>query len=231
MSKGPFNARIKEISVSESRVLIKVEPLELWDMFLGVEEPSSNELETIALPNNTAICWLNPGDIITYYRAEKEVSSDGKAQHGAVVLAFKRSHKGTMLPKESEQFFWLSKGKPLAEIKALPRVVEILCELSDYYGKRRYVLEMTTEILNCTQDPEAIDALFSIRKEVLTQLLGNEESFIAVQVADSLMTLLLSGADLDHPNRHDLRQFLSLAVMHGTPQADVDAFIASYKSE
>lgn len=231
MSKGPFNARVKEIRASKKHIFLTVEPLELSDVHLWQEQSSPEELEIIALPRNVDVNWLNPDDVITYYRAEKKSESNDDEPNGAVVVAFNRTPDGTSLPEEGKRFFWVRGGELLAEINDVPRVVEILCGLSDYYGKRRDVLEMTIEILNCTQDPEAIDALFSIRKEVLNQLLGNNESSVAVQVADSLMTLLLSGADLEHPSRRDLRQFLSLAVMHGTPQADVDAFIASYESE
>lgn len=87
------------------------------------------------------------------------------------------------------------------------------------------------DILALSQDAEAIDALFSIRPDLLDKLLGMEYAVVSVQVADSLIALALAGADLEHPRRRDLRQILSLALLHGEAQAKIYDFIASYERE
>lgn len=55
------------------------------------------------------------------------------------------------------------------------------------------------DILALSQDAEAIDALFSIRPDLLDKLLGMEYAVVSVQVADSLIALALAGCRFGTP--------------------------------
>lgn len=222
MSKGPFTARINQIDTAENFHILQVEQL--------TEQFFHGQKETLKVPVDERLSSLRSGDVITYYRAEEEyVITETPHSEERVVLLFKRSSDGLRLPEK--RCLWIAPGKPLMQLPDLPRIVQILLGLSSYYGKREDLVRGALDILALSQDAEAIDALFSIRPDLLDKLLGMEYAVVSVQVADSLIALALAGADLEHPRRRDLRQILSLALLHGETQAKIYDFIASYERE
>ena len=82
-----------------------------------------------------------------------------------------------------------------------------------------------------SQDPEAIDALFSVSSETLSDLLGENFSTVSVQIADSLINLALADGDLEHPRKRELRQILMLATLHGETRKKIYDFISEYERE
>ena len=203
MSKGPFTARINQIDTAENFHILQVEQL--------TEQFFHGQKETLKVPVDERLSSLRSGDVITYYRAEEEyVITETPHSEERVVLLFKRSSDGLGLPEK--RCLWIAPGKPLMQLPDLPRIVQILLGLSSYYGKREDLVRAALDILALSQDAEAIDALFSIRPDLLDKLLGMEYAVVSVQVADSLIALALAGADLEHPRRRDLRQILSLAL-------------------
>ena len=222
MSKGPFTARINQIDTAENFHILQVEQL--------TEQFFHGQKETLKVPVDERLSSLRSGDVITYYRAEEEyVITETPHSEERVVLLFKRSSDGLGLPEK--RCLWIAPGKPLMQLPDLPRIVQILLGLSSYYGKREDLVRAALDILALSQDAEAIDALFSIRPDLLDKLLGMEYAVVSVQVADSLIALALAGTDLEHPRRRDLRQILSLALLHGEAQAKIYDFIASYERE
>ena len=216
MSKGPKTARINKIGAAENFHL-------LW-----VSSCFNGKVDVVMLPQSVDISALKRGDIITYYLAEETCDErlSGQSQKERAVLVFKR------LPDEQGvdgSFFWVSAGEKTLYFQKIPCIVEILLRLSAYYGKREKLVVTSLKILEMTQDVEALDALFSMRPEVLDPLLGMKNSVIPVQIADSLVSLSLSGADLEQPRRRDLRQMLSLAILHGEPPRKIYDFISNYK--
>ena len=233
MSKGPIIARINQIDTADGFRTIQAE--QLFEQFFHGRK------ETLQLPENDELKRLAVGDAITFYRAEDNVETgeamenlrdfDRRDQKERIVLLFKCQPNGQGFPSKEERVFWLDKGEKLLELEKLPRIIEILLGLSMYYGKRREAVEKSLDILRLSQDPEAIDALFSVRPEKLDELLGGEDMLFAVQIADAMLALKLAGADLEHPRRRDLRQILSLAVLHGTAERTVKDFIDAYQRE
>ena len=117
------------------------------------------------------------------------------------------------------------------EQNELPRIITILLSLSAYYGLREDYVKEALNILRMSQDPEAIDALFSVSEKTLTDLLGEKFSTVSVQVADSLIGLALADGDLEHPRKRELRQILMLATLHGEPHQKIYDFISNYERE
>lgn len=182
MSKGPFTARINQIDTAENFHILQVEQL--------TEQFFHGQKETLKVPVDERLSSLRSGDVITYYRAEEEyVITETPHSEERVVLLFKRSSDGLGLPEK--RCLWIAPGKPLMQLPDLPRIVQILLGLSSYYGKREDLVRAALDILALSQDAEAIDALFSIRPDLLDKLLGMEYAVVSVQVADSLIALAL----------------------------------------
>ncbi len=230
MSKGPLTARINKIGAAENFRVFDVELL---------NDHCYGRVEVFKLPQTEMTSRLQKGDTVTYYYAEDivggKVSDEIKifGQHKSrdeerVVLLFKCMADGEKLPLPEERVLWLDKGEKLLILDHLPRLVEILLEVSPYYGRRRLSVEKSLDVLKMSQDPETIDALFSIRPEKLDALLGCKDMLFAVQIADALLYLASSGADLEHPRHRELRQILSLAMLHGLPEKTVREYIDSY---
>ncbi len=222
MSKGPITARINKISAAENFHILDVEQL------------CNEKRETVKLPQTADISRLCPGSVITYYRAEDGIIPENihdMPEEERVVLVFSRNGDGIGIPPQEERMMWMDKGDRLVTLEKLPRIVEILLGLSSYYGKRRDIVEKSLEILEMSQDPETIDALFSVRPNVLDELFGEKFTVISVQIADSLLALAMAGADLEHPRRRDLRPILALAALHGETQSKIYDFMTAYERE
>lgn len=235
----------------------RINQIDTVDSFhvLKVTELAHEKEDVVKIPIDVDISPLSKGSVITYYRAEEDLSVDEVKipAPGHIVLIFKRQNQEEKLPDKDKRFLWLEKGTELLSVERLPRIVEILLGVSDYYGKRRDLVEKSLEILKLTQDPETLDALFSMPIIRLYDLLGDKvypsvvqknlplcyagnalqvsDAFISVQIADQLVALALAGADVEHPRRRDVRQILSLAVLHGLPHQTAHDFIVSYERE
>lgn len=221
MSKGPITARVMNIDTAGSFRLIRV------------EEYISRKEDLVILPLSADISELRCGDVISYYRAdEQEISSMKQTDEERIVLLFTRKEEAT-----TSKVFWISKGEKLPAIEKvleqneLPRIITILLSLSAYYGKREDFAKEALTILRMSQDPEAIDALFSVSSETLHDLLGEKISAVSVQIADSLVNLALADGDLEHPRKRELRQILMLATMHGESHQKIYDFISAYERE
>lgn len=242
MSKGPIIARINLIVRGKNYFAIYVTSL-------------ANGCESeIKLPDTADISAFEPEKIITYYLSEEVSTNENfmSSTHniGCPVIIFSSDCLGKPL---KSSILWLKKGKKMLNLQKLPRLVEILLGLSPYYGKRRDLAEKALEVLNLTQDPETIDALFSMKAENLYALLGDmfeplpqatavslsrsfrlaviEDCFIPVEIADCLLTMATSGVDLENPYRRDLRHILFLALMHGESKETINDFIANYERQ
>ena len=153
-----------------------------------------------------------------------------------VVLVFSQKMEDDK-SKNGSKVFWISKGEKLPALEKvlvqdkLPRVITILLGLSAYYGLREDFAKEALNILRMSQDPEAIDALFSVSANTLRDLLGEKFSAVSVQIADSLIGLALADGDLEHPRKRELRQILMLATLHGEPHQKIYDFISSYERE
>ena len=228
-----MSARINQIDAAGNFHVFNVELL---------NEHCYGKAEVFKLPQTEVTGRLQKGDIVTYYYAEdfagSAIGEDGKIfwpresrGEERVVLLFKCASDEENFPRPEERVLWLDKGERLLTLDHLPRLVEILLEVSPYYDRRRSAVEKSLDVLELSQDPETIDALFSIRPEKLDVLLGGKDMLFAVQIADALLYLASLGADFEHPRRRELRQILSLAVFHGTPEKAVREYIDSYYRE
>jgi hypothetical protein len=242
MSNGPYYAFIEKISPLDDRFEISV---------LQKDRCQNN---TIFLPIDVEISHLKIGDNICYYLC----SCDNEIEK-RVVLLFKHD-KDSLNPFRYsfrtpilKDWFYVYKGDKILELKELPQVINLLLTLSTFYSKRYELVKKSLDILDITQDPCALDAIFSMRPEKIYELLGDnvclcsndllmqlepysrnsiiEDSFIPVQIADLLVNLKLSGVDIYKPFRRDLPQVLTLAVIHGTPYEVIKDFFYSYKRE
>lgn len=235
----------------------RINKIDTADCFhvLCVADLRTEQKDEVKIPVSVDISPLSPGCVIVYYRAEEEYSkAEGETpSSGRIVLLFTISRAGYGKASNQDRFLWLEKGETLFNLERLPRIAEILLGISDYYGKRRDVVEKSLEILKLTQDPETLDALFSLRPEVLHILLADKacpvtkeqlaslslkdrnglisDAVISVQIADILVALSQSGADFEHPRRRDVRQILSLALIHGASYRTVNDFIVGYERE
>lgn len=224
MSKGPISARVLNIDTAGGFHSIKVQ-----NVISGKED-------LVILPSSADIQKLTKDDIITYYRAdEQEITSMEQTDEERVVLLFSRQGEGNA--SQTSKVFWIAKGEKLPALEKvleqneLPRVIVILLSLSAYYGKREDFAKEALNILRMSQDPEAIDALFSVSSETLSDLLGENFSTVSVQIADSLINLALADGDLEHPRKRELRQILMLATLHGETRKKIYDFISEYERE
>lgn len=242
MSKGPITARIDQVVKGNGCLTLCVTSI-------------TNERESrIKLPALADISAFEPDKIITFYLAEEvsngETFTVHRREDGQPVLIFLSDDQGQPL---KNGLLWLEKGSETLKLQKLPRVVEILLELSSYYGKRRALVEKALEVLKLTQDAETIDALFSMKAENLYALLGDmfeplpqataislsrsfrlavvEDCLIPVQIADCLLSMSASGVDLENPRKRDLRHILYLALMHGESKETVNDFIDRYERQ
>lgn len=224
MSKGPITACVVNIDTAGSFHSIKVKNI------------ISGKEDLVVLPISADIQKLKKADVITYYRAdEQEICSMEQTDEERVVLLFSRkSEEGA---SQSPKVFWIAKGEKLPALEKvleqneLPRIIIILLSLSAYYGKREDFAKEALNILRMSQDPEAIDALFSVSSETLRDLLGEKISAVSVQIADSLVNLALADGDLEHPRKRELRQILMLATLHGETRKKIYDFISEYERE
>ncbi len=221
MSKGPITARVINIDTAGSFHSIKV------------NNTITGKDDLVILPSSADIGKLKINDLITYYRAdEQEICSMKQTDEERIVLLFVRKEDVA-----TSKVFWISKGEKLPAIEKvleqdeLPRVITILLSLSAYYGKREDFAQEALNILRMSQDPEAIDALFSVSTATLVDLLGEKFSPVSVQIADSLINLALADGDLEHPRKRELRQILMLATMHGESHQKIYDFISAYERE
>lgn len=224
MSKGPITACVINIDTAGGFHSIKVK-----DVISGKED-------LVILPSSADIQTLKKDDIVTYYRAdEQEITSMEQTDEERVVLLFSRKGEGNA--PQSSKVFWIAKGEKLPALEKvleqneLPRIIVILLSLSAYYGKREDFAKEALNILRMSQDPEAIDALFSVSSETLSDLLGENFSTVSVQIADSLINLALADGDLEHPRKRELRQILMLATLHGETRKKIYDFISEYERE
>lgn len=225
MSKGPITACVTRIDIAGGFQSIKVKSYIL------------QKEDLVVLPISADISKLKCGDYITYYRAdEQEITSMEQTDEERVVLVFSQKIEDDK-SKNGSKVFWISKGEKLPALEKvleqneLPRIITILLSLSAYYGLREDYVKEALNILRMSQDPEAIDALFSVSAKTLTDLLGEKFSTVSVQVADSLIGLALADGDLEHPRKRELRQILMLATLHGEPHQKIYDFISNYERE
>ena len=210
MSKGPVTASVINIDTAGGFHSIKVK-----DVISGKED-------LVILPSSA--------DIQTLKKDDMEQTDEER-----VVLLFSRKGEGNA--SQSSKVFWIAKGEKLPALEKvleqneLPRVIVILLSLSAYYGKREDFAKEALNILRMSQDPEAIDALFSVSSETLSDLLGENFSTVSVQIADSLINLALADGDLEHPRKRELRQILMLATLHGETRKKIYDFISEYERE
>lgn len=224
MSKGPVTASVINIDTAGGFHSIKVK-----NVISGKED-------LVILPSSADIQTLKKDDIVTYYRAdEQEIISMEQTDEERVVLLFSRKREGDA--SQTSKVFWIAKGEKLPALEKvleqneLPRIIVILLSLSAYYGKREDFAKEALNILRMSQDPEAIDALFSVSSETLSDLLGENFSTVSVQIADSLINLALADGDLEHPRKRELRQILMLATLHGETRKKIYDFISEYERE
>ena len=127
-------------------------------------------------------------------------------------------------------------------------------EISDYYRKHKNIAQKTLEILDITQDAEALDALFSMPPFMIYELFGDKvclesyetvcsvsdnlrletisNAFIPVQLADILVTMKTLGQNIDNPqNTEDLTNISFLAILHGEDPKSIQNFINSYRAK
>lgn len=241
MSKGPYYANVKMISSNESGHQISV-----------VLSGTLAE-RTIVLPLEFSIENLKIKDRICYYLSSPETKENEKepAEQRVVFLS---KIEGDLfyedrMPKICD-WFYVYKGEKILELDKLPKIILALLKVSPFYEKRRELVERALGILEITQDPDALDALFSMKCLRLYEVLGDkvclypknellklqpytrstiiEDAFIPVQIADLLISLKMYGADINNPYKRDLSQVMALAIVHGTPYETVKTFINNY---
>lgn len=239
MSKGPFTVRINKV--------VKTELFNVLDMTHVCNERK----DELKMPLTVNISELPPKSIITYYLADDDLADEQMnriERDERPVVMFSSDENGN--PAKTGNFLWLAQGNLELQLKKLPRIVEILLGISAYYGKRRDIVEKSLEILKLTQEPETIDALFSMSAPRLCALFGEKihpsakpevlpsmkeemlcEAIIPLQIADALVSLYSMGADLEHPHRRSLRHMLVLALLHGESRKLIEEFIESYEGD
>ncbi|MBO5039057.1 MAG: hypothetical protein J6C85_06370 [Alphaproteobacteria bacterium] len=242
MSKGPITARIDKVVKGKDCFSVCVTVL--------ADERKSE----IKIPDTADVSAFAEDKIITFHLAEDVSNNENftvhKREDGQPVLIFLSDEQGFPF---KNGLLWLEKGKETLTLEKLPQIAELLLEVSPYYSKRRVLVEKALEVLKLAQDPETIDALFSMKAENLYALLGDtleplpqttafpltrslrlaviEDFFIPVQIADCLLSLATSGVDLENPRRRDLWHILFLALMHGESKETVNDFIARYERQ
>lgn len=241
MSKGPYYANVKSISSSVS-----------GHQILVVLSGTLSE-RTIELPKKFSIENLKVKDKICFYLSSPETKENGtQATSQRVVLLYKIDSylfDDDRLPKICD-WFYVYEGEKVLELEKLPKIIINLLSLSPFYNKRKVLVERALGILELTQDIDALDALFSMKCLRLYEVLGDrvclcpyedliklqpytrdaiiEDAFIPVQIADLLVSLKNSGADIENPYKRDLMQVMALAIIHGTPYVIVRDFVNGY---
>lgn len=241
MSKGPFVARINRVDRENECNVLKL---------VRLRDERKSEVK---MPADVDISALKSGMVITYYLAEDDwadVNFQQIKHEDRPVVIFESCEHGEPV---KEFFLWLEKGECVLKLEKLPKIAEILLNQSYFYSARRILVEKSLDILKLTQDPETIDALFSMPPLTLYKLLGEtvhtlsqkeaakmcpevrwvyvRDAFVCIQIADSLLAMAHSGVDLESPRRRDLRRILGLALLHGENEEKINDFIASYKRE
>ena len=245
MSKGPYCAYVKQILTDDISHKISTE----------LKANCQNIL--LELPKEVDIRKLNIDDHISFYLSSPQ-SEDGdiKAKEQKVVLIFKHSKDEMRLFRNvhgssiENDWFYIYKGEKLLELDKLPKCINLLMGISPFYGKRFDLVKKALEILDLTQDPDTLDALFSMKPQVIYELLQDkvclcsndelsklpsyvrdtliEETYIPVQIADLLVSMKLNGADLENPYKRDLPLIFALATIHGTPSNIINEFMSGY---
>lgn len=238
MSKGPFVARIDKVDRAK-------------DVNLQVTRLCDERKSELNMPPLADTSSLKTKDIIVYYLADDgHTAEKGKktARKERPVLVYLGDIHGC--PLKDKSLIWLEKGKDGIKQQKLPKIVEYLLEVSEFYASRRELVEKSLNILRLTQDEETLDALFSMPPLLLYQLLGNKvhwfsskyqmcakeelkqivsDAFIPVQIADAVVALALTGVDLENPCKHDIWRLMALARLHGESQEKIDNFVAACK--
>ena len=242
MSKGPFRASVINITHVDGY------------HELTVKSDSTCLDDVIFISDIANIEVINIGDSIVYYLEEKDssVSEDDRSKNIVVVIYkefYSVSSHGRFPVLKS--WYWIRKGEQILQLDKLPGIIEILFNLSRYYRNRKKLAQKAIDILNTTQDVEALDALFSMHPCTLYEVLSDKvclddyeticsveekarnqainDTFIPVQIADLLVNLKANGADVENPHKRDLFQITAMAITHGEKPKDVHDFISSYK--
>ena len=242
MSKGPFYARV--VKITEHDNLHKI----------VVQAPENLFTEVIRVFDCENFC-LKEGDNIAYY-LDEATSQDVFSNECDVVVLFK--HNIGAKCKDDipilKDWYYARKGERILELKKLPKIIDILFEISDYYRKHKNIAQKTLEILDITQDAEALDALFSMPPFMIYELFGDKvclesyetvcsvsdnlrletisNAFIPVQLADILVTMKTLGQNIDNPqNTEDLTNISFLAILHGEDPKSIQNFINSYRAK
>lgn len=242
MSKGPFRASVINITHVDGY------------HELTVKSDSTCLDDVIFISDIANIEVINIGDSIVYYLEEKDSSiSEEDRSKNIVVVIYKEfySVSSPMLFPVLKSWCWIRKGEQILQLDKLPGIIEILFNLSRYYRNRKKLAQKAIDILNTTQDVEALDALFSMHPCTLYEVLSDKvclddyeticsveekarnqainDTFIPVQIADLLVNLKANGADVENPHKRDLFQITAMAITHGEKPKDVHDFISSYK--
>ncbi|MBQ8751332.1 MAG: hypothetical protein IJZ30_06835 [Alphaproteobacteria bacterium] len=242
MSKGPFRASVINITHVDSYHK------------LTVKSDSTCLDDVIFISDNANIEVINIGDCIVYYLEEKDssVNEDDRSKN-IVVVIYKEFYSVSShgLFPVLKSWYWIRKGEQILQLDKLPGIIEILFNLSRYYRNRKKLAQKAIDILNTTQDVEALDALFSMHPCTLYEVLSDRvclddyeticsvdekvrkqtinDAFIPVQIADLLVNLKANGADIENPHKRDLFQITAMAITHGEKPKDVHDFISSYE--
>ncbi|MBR5598688.1 MAG: hypothetical protein IKW39_01470 [Alphaproteobacteria bacterium] len=246
MSRGPYYAYVEQIESTDKghkiTVLLK----------------STYKRSSLEFSGEIDFSSLKIGDNICYYQSLPDSqNNNSEEKKNKVVLMFKHQKEAsnpfryTFTTPIVKDWIYIYKGKKILELEKIPRIIGMLVNLSDFYRDRHELVEKALGILEITQDIDTLDALFSMKPDVIHELLGDkvclysddelkklqpytrkgiiEDAFIPVQIADLLVSLKLANVDLHNPHRRDLPMVMALAVIHGTSYDLIRSFIQNYK--
>ena len=106
-----------------------------------------------------------------------------------------------------------------------------VCAQTQEQDSLRVINLQEVEVISTRATNSTPVAFTNIGKEQLKKQNFGQDLPYLLSMTPSAIALALAGADLEHPRRRDLRQILSLALLHGETQAKIYDFIASYERE
>ena len=183
--------------------------------------------EKISFPTE-AVKNFKEKDCIAYYTAEESKENScpmcgWRPAESRIVALYKRAQNTEECSEDP--YIWVSEGEGEIKCDAIPQIVTDLIEFCPYYQKYEKVIKHNfLSIFAKTHDIEALDALFSMPKEHINKMWG-ENIHVVLQIAYQIMEDIQNYGSAEKPSMQFVYSFFSLAELHGGSKSEIKQYI------